>query len=232
MAFFPISGRNILLGERPQADATPKSTLTVLDGVAVIVGMVVGAGIFKTPSVVAAQCGSVSAVLLLWLAGGAISLVGALCYAELTSTYPHPGGDYHYLGRSFGDVPAFLFAWSRITVIQTGSIALHAFILGDYATEVLKLGPYSSSVYAVAAVVILTAINITGIKQGKWTQNILTALIVLGLMSVVVLGLAGTPGHPRGRCPSGRDERDRHRDGDDLRPPHVRGVERDSLPIV
>ena len=63
--------------------------------------------------------------------------------------------------------PAFLFAWSRITVIQTGSIALHAFILGDYASEVLRLGPYSSSVYAVAAVVILTAVNMTGIKQGN-----------------------------------------------------------------
>jgi amino acid transporter len=183
-------------GEGARLDA-PRSTLTVLDGIAVIVGMVIGAGIFKTPSLVAAQCGSTQAVMLLWLAGGAVSLIGALCYAELTSTYPHPGGDYHYLGRSFGDVPAFLFAWSRITVIQTGSIALHAFLLGDYASEVLRLGPYSSSLYAVGAVVVLTAINMTGIRQGKWTQNILTAFIVLGLVSVVALGLAWAPAQPK-----------------------------------
>ncbi len=182
--------------ERTDVEAAPKSTLSVLDGVAVVVGMVVGAGIFKTPSIVAAQCGSVGAVLLLWLAGGAVSLVGALCYAELTSTYPHPGGDYHYLGRSYGSVPAFLFAWSRITVIQTGSIALHAFLLGDYASEVLRIGPYSSSIYAVGALVLLTAVNITGMRQGKWTQNVLTGLIVLGLFSVVAFGLASGPGRP------------------------------------
>jgi len=189
-------------GQRTGLEATPRSTLSVLDGVAVVVGMVVGAGIFKTPSLVAAQCGSTGAVLLLWLAGGAVSLVGALCYAELTSTYPHPGGDYHYLGRSFGDIPAFLFAWSRITVIQTGSIAMHAFLLGDYASEVLRLGPYSSSVYGVGALALLTAVNITGIRQGKWTQNVLTGLIVLGLMSVVGLGLASAPaGHQAAAAP-------------------------------
>ena len=167
----------------------------MLDGAAFIVGMVIGAGIFKTPSLVAAQCASAGGALLLWLAGGAISLVGALCYAELTSAYPHPGGDYHYLGRAYGTVPAFLFAWSRMTVIQTGSIAMQAFLIGDYASQVVRLGPLSSSLYAVAAVVLLTSINIIGIKQGTWTQKILTGAIVLGLVSVVALGLAA---HPRG----------------------------------
>ncbi|OPY64604.1 MAG: Serine/threonine exchanger SteT [Syntrophorhabdaceae bacterium PtaU1.Bin034] len=166
----------------------------MLDGVAIVVGMVVGAGIFKTPSLVAANCSSTEAVLLLWLAGGAISLVGALCYAELTSAYPHPGGDYHYLNRAFGTIPSFLFAWSRMTVIQTGAIAMHAFLIGDYASQVAKLGPYSSSVYAVISIALLTTINIIGMKQGKWTQNLLTGAIVLGLVSVVALGLTASPG--------------------------------------
>jgi amino acid transporter len=166
----------------------------VLDGVAIIVGMVIGAGIFKTPSLVAANCASVSEVLFLWLAGGAFCLVGALCYAELTSAYPHPGGDYHYLGRAFGSVPAFLFAWSRITVIQTGSIAMLAFLIGDYASEMGRLGPYSSSLYAAITIIVLTGLNLLGIQQGRWMQNLLTGAIVLGLVTVVALGLLGAPG--------------------------------------
>ncbi|MGD0230507.1 MAG: amino acid permease, partial [Syntrophorhabdales bacterium] len=183
-------------GERVRPDGAPRSTFTVPDGVAVIVTMVIGAGIFKTPSLVAARCPNASAVLLLWLAGGAISLAGALCYAELTSAYPHPGGDYHYLWRAFGDIPAFLFAWSRMTVIRTGLIAMHGFLIGDYASQIATLGPYSSSVYGAAAVVLLTAISIAGLKQGKWTQNVLTAAIVLGVASVVGLCLTLPTGRP------------------------------------
>ncbi len=178
---------------RADTDALPRSTLSVLDGVAIIVGMVIGAGIFKTPSLVAANCTSVAEVLLLWLAGGAFCFIGALCYAELTSAYPHPGGDYHYLGRAFGNVPAFLFAWSRITVIQTGSIAMLAFLIGDYASEMGRLGSYSSSLYAAITIIVLTGLNLLGIQQGRWMQNLLTGAIVLGLVTVVALGLLATP---------------------------------------
>src|SRR5687767_15647817 len=82
--------------------AAPQPTLRMVDALALIVGTVVGAGIFKTPALVAAHAGSEAVVLLAWMAGGAISLVGALCYAELATTYPHAGGDYHYLTRAFG----------------------------------------------------------------------------------------------------------------------------------
>ena len=79
--------------------AEPVPTLASKDAVGMIVGIVVGAGIFRTPSLVAANVASETSFLLLWVAGGAISLVGALCYADLTSTYPHTGGEYHYLTR-------------------------------------------------------------------------------------------------------------------------------------
>ncbi len=182
---------------RSRKDRSSRNTLTVPRSVALIVGMVLGAGIFKTPSLVASQCQSNAGVLLLWLAGGAISLIGALCYAELASSYPHPEGDYYYLERAFGDAPAFLFAWSRLAVIQTGLIAMYAFIIGDYASEVVRLGPYSSSVYAVGAVVLLTFANIMGVTQGKWTRIILTSAVGLGLVSLVVFGLAASPDGPR-----------------------------------
>jgi len=107
--------------------ASPKPVLSVVDAVALTVGIVIGVGIFRTPPLVAANVGSELMVILVWLVGGLISLVGALVYAELVTTYPHPGGEYHYLRRAYGGNVAFLSAWTRPTVMQTGSIALLAF---------------------------------------------------------------------------------------------------------
>jgi len=179
----------------------PKETLSIFDAASIVVGIVVGIGIFKTPSIVASSADSEGMLILFWLLGGAASLIGALCYAELASAYPHAGGDYHYLNRAFGGVPAFLFAWASMAVIQTGSIAMVAFLIGDYASEVLRLGPYSTSIYAAATIVLLTAVNVAGIEQGKWTQRIFTAAIVLGLLIVAAIGLMQDV--PRSVSPSG-----------------------------
>jgi len=171
----------------------PKRLLTLSDAVALIVGIVIGSGIFQTPALVAAEAGSNTVVVLLWLAGGLVSLVGALCYAELATAYPNVGGAYYYLKRSFGRGIAFLFAWARMTVIQTGSIVLLAFVFGDYASQIWPLGPFSSSFYAAGSIAILTAVNILGLAQGKWTQNWLSAAKVLGLLLVIFLGLTALP---------------------------------------
>jgi amino acid transporter len=172
----------------------PKPSLAFFDAVALIVGIVIGAGIFETPALVAANTGSVSGVILVWLLGGGISLVGALCYAELATAYPHPGGNYHYLMRAFGRPIAFLFAWARMMVLQTGSIALLAFVFGDYASQVLPLGMYSPSVYAAMAIALFTGLNLLGVRQGKLTQNWLATIQVLGLLLLIAVGLLGTPG--------------------------------------
>lgn len=175
----------------------PKQSLAFLDAVALIVGIVIGAGIFQTPAFVAANAGSDINVLLLWLVGGAVSLVGALCYAELATTYPNVGGTYYYLKRAFGRSIAFLFAWARMTVIQTGSIVLLAFVFGDYFSGLWQLGTYSSSIYAAIAIILLTGLNILGLYPGKWTQNWLTSAKILGLLLVVVIGVSsGAPGTP------------------------------------
>ncbi|MEA5604616.1 APC family permease [Nostoc sp. UHCC 0252] len=173
--------------------AAPKPSLTLPDAVALIVGIVIGAGIFQTPALVAKEAGSDIAVLILWLIGGVVSLVGALCYAELATVYPDVGGVYYYLKRAFGRGVAFLFAWARMTVIQTGSIALLAFVFGDYVSQIWRLGTFSSSIYAAIAIALLTALNIIGLQQGKWTQNLLSAAKVLGLLLVVILGLTAIP---------------------------------------
>ena len=169
---------------------TLKPTLSIFDAGALIIGMVIGASIYESPALIAVNAGSANVTLIAWLLGGVMSIVGALCYAELATAYPHPGGNYHYLMRAFGKDIAFLFAWARMTVIQTGSIALLAFVFGNYATQILPLGNYSPAIYAALSIVILTTINLMSVRQGKWTQNILTAAKVLGLFLVIYAGLA------------------------------------------
>ncbi len=173
---------------------TVGKTLSITDAIAVTVGVVIGAGIFRSPPMVAQAASSGIVVLLLWLAGGAISLVGALSYAELASAYPGPGGDYRYLIRAYGRPAGFLFAWARMAVIQPGSIALIGFMVGDYATEIFRLGEASSSKYAALIVILLTGVNIAGVQLGKTVQRVLTGALLAGLATVVVTGFLG-PAH-------------------------------------
>jgi basic amino acid/polyamine antiporter, APA family len=186
------------------AETTPRAVLGLRDAIGLIVGTIVGVGIFRTPSLVAEHAGSASVALIAWVAGGLVSLLGALCYAELASTYPNTGGDYHYLTRAFGWRLGFLFAWARLTVVQTGAIALLAFVLGDYAAEVLRLGPWGSPLCAGAIVAVLTVTNIIGVRQGAATQNFLTTLEIGGILLVALAGLAAEPTAAAigGRAPS------------------------------
>lgn len=103
--------------------------------VALIVGIVIGAGIFKTPSLVAALSGDAGWALVLWVTGALISIVGALCYAELCTAYPNAGGDYHFLHRAFGRNISFIYGWSRAMIINTGSIALLAVVFAGFWVE-------------------------------------------------------------------------------------------------
>jgi amino acid transporter len=169
-------------------DSNLASTLSTFDVVALTVGVVIGASVFKTPALVAGNTGGGVAMLSAWLLGAGVSLIGALCYAELATAYPHAGGDYHYFQRAYGEWVAFLFAWARLVVIQTGSITLIAFVFGDYATELWSLGTYSSSIYAAAAIVGLTSLNVAGVRQGKHVQRGLTIATIVGLIVLVVAG--------------------------------------------
>ena len=119
------------------------------------------------------------------LAGGLLSLVGALCYAELATAYPEEGGDYVYLRRAFGRRPGFLFAWSQLWIVRPGSIGAMAYVFARYANELWPRAEGAASrprlvAYAALPVVILTAINMLGVREGKWTQNLLTAVKVVG----------------------------------------------------
>ncbi len=181
--------------ETPHApgEGAPRQVLSLYDCVAIIVGLVIGTGIFGFPSIVAGVLGQTDAILMVWLAGGVVSIIGALCYAELATAYPSAGGEYYFLTRAYGPNIGFMFAWARLTVIQSGSIALFAYIFGDYATQLVPLGAYSAAIYAALTVIVLTALNLAGVRQTKNFQNVLFAATMLGLGVLILAGVLGAP---------------------------------------
>jgi APA family basic amino acid/polyamine antiporter len=181
------------LGAPAAAAGAPRPVLSVFDGVMIIAGVVIGGGIFSLPPLVAGITGSVEWMYGAWLLGAVLALIGALCYAELATAFPHAGGDYHFLTRAYGKDLSFFFAWARIMVITTGSIALLAYVFGDYMTRVLPLGSHSSTLYALTIIVALAAVNIAGLRESARTQNVMSGLLVLGMLLVVVAGFTAPP---------------------------------------
>lgn len=184
--------------------AEPQPSLSVFDAVTIMVGIVVGIGIFKTPAVVAANVGSEAAFIGVWIMGGVATLIGALCYAELAAAHPHAGGEYHFLARAYGRPVAMLFGWARGAVIQTGAIAAVAFVLGDYAAQVAPIGPMGPALYAALSVVALTALNVIGTVQSKRLQILMTFIEVGALAAIILLGLffgGDAPAQPAAPAP-------------------------------
>ncbi len=181
------------VGEAPAAqDATqvaPRRHLGVRHAMAVCVGMVIGAGIFRTSPNVAQSVMSARTLFAAWGLGGVLSLLGALCFAEMAAAFPHAGGDYTFLSRAYGRRLALFFAWSRFSVIHTGSMALLAFVCGDYLTQLVNFGPWSSSVFGVLTVLVLTWVNLRGVRLGLSTQIGFMALVLFGLGCVVVAAI-------------------------------------------
>ncbi len=177
----------------PDPISAPKPSLKLIDAIVLIIGIVVGAGIFRAPSVVASNTPNEYWFLGVWILGGIISIIGALCYSELTSSFPNAGGDYHFLKLAFGKKFSFLFAWSRITITQTGSIAILAYIAGDYLTKLYPIGELSSTYYALTIIILLSLFNILGIQFGTGIQKLLITLLSLGILLIVITGLMTEP---------------------------------------
>lgn len=170
--------------------AAPGKELSLFDSVCIIVGIIVGAGIYKTAPQVAASMGGWIGALGIWLVGGLLALAGALTYAELATAYPDEGGDYVYLTRAYGRWAGYLFGWSQLAVVRPADIAMMAYIFATYAgTIYAPFADYTRPAYAAGAVVVLTVINVLGVREGKWTQNLLTVLKVLCLLAIVAAGM-------------------------------------------
>lgn len=175
----------------------PRRILGPFAAASVVVGMVVGAGIFRSASLVAATLQNDALVLAAWGLGGVFALAGALVYAELATAFPHTGGDYRFLRLAYGRLVAFLFAWSRFAVIFSASAALLAFVAADYIAELVPLSAAGRGGVAALAIVTLTALNLAGVKRSTGGQVVLVtgdviALLVLGVAAASLIA-AGTP---------------------------------------
>ncbi len=163
--------------------------LTARAAASVAVGMVVGAGLFKSPALVAANVGSDAALFGAWLLGGLLALLGATCYAELAAAFPSQGGDYRFLTLAYGRRVGFLFAWARFAVINTGSLALLSFVLGDYLQAAWPLGAFGSSIYAAITLIIYTVLNLRSRSTAIDTQVGLTLALVAGMLLIGLIGV-------------------------------------------
>lgn len=172
------------------ANPSAEAKLGLWDAVSIILGIIIGAGIYETPPSIMRMMGDPWWTLGIWGVCGVLALIGALCYAELATTYPRSGGDYVYITRAYGPLPGYLFGWAQLAVIQTGSIGLMAYIFADYGTRLYSLGEFSSVIYASAAIVVMTLLNVLGVVFGKTAQNLLTLAKVVGLGAIIVAGFA------------------------------------------
>jgi APA family basic amino acid/polyamine antiporter len=155
-----------------------------------VVGSVVGAGIFLVGGFVAESVRSPLGFLGVWVAGGAFALSGALCNAELGALFPRGGGEYVYLRESFGEGLGFLSGWTSFWIGFPGSIATLAAGFGRGVAELVGLGPWAESAIGIFTVLLLTAVNVRGLRSGKWIWNVLSVGKLAAFGAVLVLGLA------------------------------------------
>lgn len=164
-----------------------------MNGVGMIVGVIIGAGIFVSPTGVLRYAGSTGMALVVWAACGLISMVGAMCYAELGTMIPKSGGDYAYIFAAFGPLPAFLFLWVALLIIQPTSNAIAGITFANYILEPIYAGcsPPDNAVRLVAAVVIclLTFINCYNVKWATLVQDSLMFAKVIALVIIIIAGV-------------------------------------------
>ncbi len=167
--------------------AASRRRLTLFDTTCIIVGIIIGSGLYEIAPRIAANVTSPAWLIGVWLLGGVFALIGALCYAELASAYPRDGGDYVYLTRAYGRPVGFLFAWAGLWIVRPGSIGSVAFIFARYGDQLWPLGEHALVIYAAGIVAVLTGVNILGVQAGKWTENVLVVTKVGGLLAIVAV---------------------------------------------
>lgn len=166
----------------------PRAHLGVPQAMLVALGMVMSTDSLKTAPTVAANAPG-GHVLLLWIAGALVTMVGALCYVEMAAAFPDSGGEYSFLRRAWGGRLAALYAWSRFAIMHTGWIALMAHLLADYAAALWPLGHGGRTVLALAIVAAMTGLNLVHVRLGFLTQALLVATVAVGFACVTAAGL-------------------------------------------
>jgi APA family basic amino acid/polyamine antiporter len=170
--------------------------LGLFSGVMMVIGGIIGSGIFRNPSVVPRLVHTGPLTLAVWVLGGAIAMTGAFIFSELGARRPEAGGGYVYLREAYGTLPAFLYAWSLLLVIATGAIAAVAITFANYVVALAGLDVRATVPLAMAAVIVLTGINYVGVEPGAVTQNVFTVLKLAALAALISIGLLAGGGKP------------------------------------
>ena len=180
---------------------TLRRSLHLPDATALVIGCVIGAGIFRTAASIAKHLQNPSLVMGVWIAGGLISFCGALCYAELGAAYPKTGGDYVYIRKAYGPAAGFLFGWTKLFTERVGTIAILGFVFAEYVASALRLNSLQTKELAAVGILGLTWANIAGIHVGKGVQNLLTGIKLLALVVIILVGLL-IPAAPAAAVPA------------------------------
>ncbi|GAC1489772.1 MAG: amino acid permease [Gemmatimonadaceae bacterium] len=173
---------------------TPSSTqyirgLGVFDTTMVVIGGIIGAGIFLNPAIVAQRVHTSVFILVAWLVGGGVALIGALCFAELGARRPEAGGGYIYLTEAFGPLAAFLYGWTFLFIINSGGIAAVAVTFARYIVDLFGISTIYIKPLAATLLVALAGVNYFGIRSGSITQNIFTVLKLAALAVLIFIGV-------------------------------------------
>ncbi|HTX33392.1 MAG TPA: amino acid permease [Bryobacteraceae bacterium] len=163
--------------------------LGMLDATAIVIGIVIGSGIFVLPNLIARSLPSASAILAVWVVAGILSFFGALAYAELGAMLPATGGQYVYLREAYGPLCAFVSGWTFMLAVLAGGSAWLAVTFSIYAGYFFPLTPAAAKGLAVALVAVLSAVNYIGVQEGAWVQRVFTGLKIVGLLVLIGAGL-------------------------------------------
>ena len=155
-----------------------------------VIGTIIGASIFVQPSVISGEVPTMGGMLLVWVVAGALTLIGALVTAELASAFPRTGGVYVFLSEAFSPLVGFLWCWAMFWSMHTGIIAALATVFARYAGHFVPLGDGGLRLVAVAAIVVLSAVNYVSVRQGSALQATLTVIKVVAIALVIALGAA------------------------------------------
>jgi APA family basic amino acid/polyamine antiporter len=170
--------------------------LGVFDTTMIVVGGIIGAGIFLNPAIVAQRVHTTPFILAAWIIGGGIALIGALTFAELGARRPQAGGGYVYLTEAFGPLPAFLYGWTFLIIINSGGIAAVAVTFARYTADLFQLSSSYIKPLAAALLVALSGVNYFGVRSGSVTQNIFTVLKLVALAILIGAGIFFASGAP------------------------------------
>jgi amino acid transporter len=170
-------------------------TLGVVDGIAILVGITIGAGIYSTPQIIAGYLSSFQEVITLWIIVGIFVFVGGLIYAELGTRLPEAGGEYVYVSRAFGPFAGFIFGWSQLFIIRTSPAAGLAIVTADYLRSFVRLSDPAHRLVAVGVILLLGALNYIGIRRASLFQRVFTFFKAFGLLILVIGGLVLVQGH-------------------------------------